>query len=207
MSSQEAEYGSSYNKKDRDCNKRYPRGEFDCDSNITPWGAYIIWFIILIVLIWILRAFNVRWFSAVVFSLVISAIVLSFIYPFKIKHGKYQFCNADSLYGIIVAFTVIILIIWFIWKVFTDRERHQYDKHGHLMLNSTDNAKDASWDWKVTADSPKGHTVSSGSGSVHRTPSVASMAPSLVPPPNRVAVTPATPVSQMGGIRPPTGPF
>lgn len=168
MSFQEAKYGSS-NKKDKDCDERYPRKKDDCcNSNISPWGAYLIWFIILIVLIWILRAFNIRWFSAIVFSLIVSCIVLSALYPFKTKNGKYEYCSSDALFGVISVFSIILVIIWFIWKVFTDRDCTE----GKLTMDASADTGDVSYDYNVTSSGPNGNTVTSGSGSVHKTPAV-----------------------------------
>ncbi len=117
--------GHGYSKKRG--GKYYDKGDDKC-SSLTPAAAYIIWFIILVVLIWILRAFAIKWFSTIVFAFVISSIILCFIFPIDMRDGKYNFNTGDALFGIIVVFTIILLIIWFIWKVFTDREEGRGDK-------------------------------------------------------------------------------
>ena len=174
MSNQSAEYGS-YNKHH---NEHYPTKSYDdCQSSISPWGAYIIWFIILIVLIWILRAFGIKWFSAVVFSLVVAAIVLTCIYPFQFRKGKYEYCSSDALYCLIMLFTIILLIIWFIWKVFTDRDYHD-NKNRMMKQSHMKSDSDVDWRWDATSSGPTGQTVASGHGSIHKSPSISSVAPS-----------------------------
>jgi len=201
----EPQYGDSAYKSDY--GERYP-GNYGCGSNLSPWAAYLIWFIVLIILIWILRAFGIRWFSAVVFSLVVSWIVLACIYPYQIRDGKYQYCSSDVLLGLITVFTVILVIVWFIWKVFTDRDcqsqsSHHMSKDGHHHSH-TEGPKDASWNWQVESDSPSSHTTASGSGSYHR--DVGSSAESkLSSVASREGGVPSTPVSRMGSTR--TGPF
>lgn len=199
MSSQSAQYGtsssaaSSYHHEEHYPHKKHYD---DCNSNISPWGAYLIWFIVLIVLIWILRCFNISWFSAVVFSLVVAWIVLAAVYPVKYRHGKYEYCNADALLGIITVFTVILVIIWFIWKVFTDRECNT--EVVHEMSENGVVEGDVNYSYQASVDTPKGRTVASGSGSVHKSSNLGSLAPSS---------SSGTPVSQMGGTRSPSGPF
>lgn len=93
---------------------------FGKKSTISAGAAFIIWLIVLIVIIWILRAIGIRWFSACIFGLLIAACVLCFIFPLRVVRGKYIFKSEDSLFGIIILITLILLIIYIIWKVFTD---------------------------------------------------------------------------------------
>jgi len=204
----EPQYGDSDYKSDY--TEHYP-GKYDCGSNLQPWAAYLIWFIVLIILIWILRAFGIRWFSAVVFSLVVSWIVLTCIYPYHIRDGKYQYCSSDVLLGLITVFTVILLIVWFIWKVFTDRDcpsqrTHHMSKEGHHMSKEGhhEGPKDANWNWQVESDSPSSHSVASGAGTYHR--EVGSSSSSKLGS-SQMSNVPSTPVSSMGSTRTASGPF
>lgn len=210
MSEQSAQYGSQSashsGSAKHNADEYYPHHhkKYDnCDSKISPWGAYLIWLIVLIVLIWILRSLGINWFSAVGFSLLVAGIVLCAIYPSKRRHGKYTYCSNDALFCLIILITIIVLIIWFIWKVFTDREAGSitmvHEKH---CVKEQGVEGDVNYQWQATVDTPKAHTVAAGSGTIHRTPHLGSLAPASSSYASHV-----TPVTQMGGVRSAAGPF
>lgn len=89
---------------------------------ISAGAALIIWLIVLIILIVILRACRIGWFSAIVFSAIVAAFVLCFVFPLDIKNSRYRHKSEDSIFGLIWLVTAILVIIYIIWKVFTDRD-------------------------------------------------------------------------------------
>lgn len=134
----ESESECSESESEQESVRRNCRKKKDCnDSCISPVAAYIVWLVILIILIIILRAVGIRWFSTIVFSLVVAWIVLAIIYPVKFENGIYCYNSYDCLYGFITLVTVILLVIYLIWKVFTDRMPKEGEKgehgyeHGH----------------------------------------------------------------------------
>lgn len=136
----ESESESECSETEEECEspKRTCKKKKDCnDSCISPVAAYIIWLVILIILIIILRAVGIRWFSTIVFSLVVAWVVLAIIYPVKFENGIYCYNSYDCLYGFITLVTVILLVIYLIWKVFTDRVPKEGEmgehEHGHGM--------------------------------------------------------------------------
>lgn len=177
MSYQEAKYGNEHGSghDEQYASKGYYEDD-ECCNNISPLAAFIIWFIVLIVLIGILRCFKIRWFSAIGFSAVVAAIVLSAIYPFQTHNGKYEYCNTDALYGIIICFTVILIVIWIIWKVFTDIEcenqmrdhHHGHHEHHHGQNGPLPDGAVAE-DWSVTKSGPQGTTVMQGHAFAEKT--------------------------------------
>ena len=96
---------------------------FDSTSRISSGWALVIWLIIFIILIVILRAIRIRWFSNIVFSALVAAFILPWIFPLRFTpRGKYIHKSEDWLLGLILFSTAILVIIYIIWKVFTDRE-------------------------------------------------------------------------------------
>ena len=92
--------------------------------------AFLLWLLILIVLFFILRSYNITWWSSLVFSLVVAWIILCLVYPFQIQNGVYISHPTDKLVALISIVTIVILIIYIIQRVFTDREdpHHHYKK-------------------------------------------------------------------------------
>ena len=169
-------FGSDHKKGKKDCD-RYPRKKCDddCTSNLSPWAAYLIWFIVLIVFIGILRAYGIRWFSAVIFSLIISWIILACVYPFDKTDCEYNYHSNDAFFGFITTLTVILLIIWVIWKVFTDRPHHGQHHHAahHADGVKLEPTGDAGWNWNFFSIGSKGTTVGHGEGSIVNSPGAA----------------------------------
>lgn len=84
--------------------------------------AYFIWIIVFLILLWLLRAIGIKWFSTVVFSLIVATFILSLFYPLNIVDGKYVYKSEDALFALIHLITWVLVIIYVIWKVFSDRE-------------------------------------------------------------------------------------
>jgi hypothetical protein len=73
--------------------------------------------------------------------------------------------------------TVILLVIWVIWKVFTDRDCHPHSSQ-HALQHDASGTKleptgDASWNWDFWSRGNKGSTVAHGQGSVVHSPNAA----------------------------------
>jgi magnesium-transporting ATPase (P-type) len=170
---------SSNSSHDSDSYKNHDDYDYCDDDCIQPWVAYLIWFIIFIVLIAILRAFQIRWFSTIVFSLIVSLIVLGFIYPFNTnyKTKKYEWCSDDAFFGFLCVITIVLLIIWIIWKVFTDRDCYDVYKQ---VANQATSSGNASWFWGWFSSDTEGQTVATGHGSVSKSASGASSVHSSV---------------------------
>ena len=105
-------------KRDSKCNTRKGR-------KISVGVAVCIWIVVLIILIIILRAIGIRWFSTIVFSALVAAVVLCFIFPLRFSHGKYHHKSEDGIFGLILVITWILVIIYIIWKVFTDYDQNR----------------------------------------------------------------------------------
>ena len=99
--------------------------------------AYFIWLIIFIVLIWLLRAIGIRWFATIVFSLLISAIILTLIYPLQFINGKYIRKSEDTFFHIIQTVKIVLIIIYIVWKIFTDREDKQKNGSGPSLATNS----------------------------------------------------------------------
>ena len=91
---------------------------------ISAGTSYIVWLIVFIIVLLILRAFRIQWFSAIVFSLLLAWLVLVLIFPIEqsMSDGSYMHDPANNLLGIIGIVTWILAIIYVIVKVFSDRE-------------------------------------------------------------------------------------
>nr|QBK90724.1 MAG: uncharacterized protein LCPAC201_00250 [Pithovirus LCPAC201] len=110
---------------DNDHSKR----KFGCNTRktggISVGVALCIWVVVFIILLIILRAIHIRWFSNIVFSALVAAFVLCFIFPLRFSHGKYIHKSEDAIFGLIIVITWILVIIYIIWKVFTDYDDNQ----------------------------------------------------------------------------------
>ena len=87
----------------------------------------IFWLIILILFIHSLRAdYHIRWISIIAFvALLISFIFLGELVEMHIpeRGKKIYFGSKDqTIISMLFLITVIVLVVYIIWKVFTDRE-------------------------------------------------------------------------------------
>ena len=118
------DYDDHSEKHSRRSHRRKRRGRKDCGAKntVNEATAFVIWLIVLIVLIWVLRAAGIRWFSAVGFSLLIAAIVLCMVFPCHFEFGRFDFSHQkNALFAFILFITFIIVVVWIFYKVFTDR--------------------------------------------------------------------------------------
>ena len=122
---------------DKDYSKHKHNSNFSSGkkSSISVGVALCIWIVVLIILIVILRAIKIRWFSTIVFSSIVAAFVLCFIFPPKFSHGKYTHKSEDGVFGLILVITWILLIVYVIWKVFTDYDQNN---SGHSWWGNSD---------------------------------------------------------------------
>ncbi len=110
---------------DKDFSKHRSNFSSGKKSSISVGVALCIWIVVLIILIVILRAIGIRWFSTIVFSSIVAAFVLCFIFPLRFSHGKYIHKSEDGIFGLILVITWILLIVYIIWKVFTDYDQNR----------------------------------------------------------------------------------
>jgi hypothetical protein len=89
-------------------------------GGISATVAFFIWLIVLIIVVAILRAIGIRWFSAIVFGLLVAAVVYCAFSPLRFEHGKYIHKAEDNIFGLIMIITFILVVIYIIYKVFTD---------------------------------------------------------------------------------------
>ena len=94
-------------------------------TNISAGVAFFIWLVILLIIIWLLRSIGIRWFSTIVFSFIVATFILTLFFPLRFHEGKYIHKSEDALFGLIHLVTWILVIIYIIWKVFSDRDPHR----------------------------------------------------------------------------------
>ncbi len=90
-------------------------------TTISAGVAFFIWLIVLIIIIWILRAIGIAWFSTIVFSFIVATFILTLFFPLQFVDGRYMHKSEDAIFGLIHLITWILVIIYIIWKVFSDR--------------------------------------------------------------------------------------
>ncbi len=131
-------------------------------SSISVGVALCIWVVVFIILLIILRAIGIRWFSTIVFSSIVAAFVLCFIFPLKFSHGKYMHKSEDGIFGLIIVITWILLIVYIIWKVFTDYDQN---RSGHSWWGNS--GKSSSYGYNTVSNMgsiPKVKTPSAPAG-------------------------------------------
>lgn len=136
------DYDSDCSNDDNHESHRSKKGK-DCENTISRGVAFVIWLVVLIILIWVLRAIGIRWFSAVGASLLFATLILCCVYPCEWNDGVMVLGTKDSLFGFIVFITIVVIIIWILYKVFTDRD----DWYRYFCERYQDDAEDKISGW------------------------------------------------------------
>lgn len=89
---------------------------------MTPEASVLIWLIVFIIVLLILKAYGIRTWSAIVFALAVALIILMLVYPFRLVNGFYRAQGLDGLVAFIGFITAILIIIYIVQKVFSDRD-------------------------------------------------------------------------------------
>lgn len=86
-----------------------------------PRLALVIFFVVLIILWFLIRAYNIRPFSAFVLALLISIILLGFLYDPRLAYANRNE-GAAQLYGIVMFLAAIIFFLYIIFMAINDKE-------------------------------------------------------------------------------------
>ena len=89
---------------------------------MNPESAILIWLVVFVLLFVILWFYGIRTWSALVFSLFIALIILLLLFPFRVINGFYRYQTNDNLVAFIFVITVILVTIYIVQRVFSDRK-------------------------------------------------------------------------------------
>ena len=89
---------------------------------MNPETAILIWLVVFVLLFVILWFYGIRTWSALVFSLFIALIILLLLFPFRVINGFYRYQTNDNLVAFIFVITVILVTIYIVQRVFSDRK-------------------------------------------------------------------------------------
>jgi len=83
---------------------------------ISPSIAYLIWFIVLVVILYFMLKFNYSYLSAFTVATTLSLYTILIIYPYRLENNKYSYQETDKFLMYIILASVLIITLFVIYK-------------------------------------------------------------------------------------------